>query len=160
MDTPPRTFDGYLVELGTVLPCVVTVNVCRGPQLDSNPWKCQWFGIFALLELLSGGLKCLVKWLFEFTISKNHESKEKRVNEHSLFRSFQLSPSGPHCSVDEAGLFKAIALPFGSGGGRTCAGGPLFDSKLPWHQNKQTLHTAANTPVNWWAQGGICNYSN
>lgn len=35
------------------------------------------------------------------------------------FGSLSLSPSGPDCAVAEAGLFKAMALPFGLGS--TCA---------------------------------------
>lgn len=46
------------------------------------------------------------------------------------FGSLSLSPSGPDCAVAEAGLFKAMALPFGLGV-HMCTGGPHFDSKWP-----------------------------
>lgn len=137
------------------------------PQLDMGPQTCHWFLNFYcfrdVVNLLSGGLKFLAALLVICISQQQKAWKSGKMLKWTQLvlspsHSFSPSPSGSHSAVGEAGLFKAMVLPFGLGV-HMCAGGPHFDSKSPWHQNKQTLLTAPNRPEKLWAQRGICNYS-
>lgn len=111
----------------------------KGHSWTEAPGPCQRFvDIYCgrvAVKLLSWGPEFLAA-LLVICISQqqNHESQAKCLSEHSLYfpppALFHRPPSGQHRAVGEAGLFKAMVLPFGSGV-HMCAGGPHFDSKSP-----------------------------